>query len=306
MMCVHHIAADGWSIDVLIRDLINEYEAACNGDKTNQTPSFQYIDYTHWQHRWLAGDREQQQLSYWKENLAGVPTLLELPTDYARPAVQRYRGEYYQVELPTSLVSKLKSLAECENASLFMLLLSAFNVLLAKYSGQQDIAIGTPVANRPNTELENIIGFFANTLVLRNQVASDLTMRQLLRLVRSSTLSAYSNQDLPFEQLVEQLQPNRSLSHSPLFQVMFSLQHQQNANTSFAGLEVEEIRRSQKISKFDLSLMLEDRDADSEVILNTTLIYLMSLLWRECGAILLRYYNKLLFQLIHLLKKLVY
>ena len=258
LICMHHIASDGWSLEIFNRELMAGYQSACKGSVMPLAPSLQYIDYAHWQRQWLAGERETSQLQYWGETLAGLPPLLELPTDRIRPAVQNFAGACYEVELSAALVKQLSDIGQSERASLFMTLLTAFNVLLAKYSGQNDIAVGTPVANRPRDELEDVIGLFTNTLVLRNQVEPEQNLRTLLQQVRETTLSAYAHQDLPFEHLVEALQPERSLSHSPLFQVMFSLQHAgQDAVLNIEGCRIQPLSRKHSIAKFDLSLHLE-------------------------------------------------
>ena len=259
LLCVHHIAADGWSVGVLRRELAAGYEAALTGAAGPVAGAVQYIDYAHWQRRWLSGARQAAQLSYWQRQLADLPPLLALPTDRARPAVQRYVGENVAVTVPTGLVGPLKALAQAEGASLFMVLLAAFQAVLWRYSGQSDIAVGSPVANRPRGELEGLIGFFVNTLVLRSEVRGSDSFRGLLGQVREHTLAAYDHADIPFEQLVEALQPARSLSHSPLFQVLFDLRHAAVEAVSLGGLAVTSLQRVQAVAKFDLTLNLEER-----------------------------------------------
>ena len=183
----------------------------------------QYADYAAWQREHLRGEVLERQLAYWRERLAGAPELLELPTDHPRPAVQTFRGASERIELPGELLERLRALGRSEGATLFMVVLSAFQVLLSKYSGSEDIVVGSPVAGRTREEVAGLIGFFVNTLVLRTDLGGDPTFREVLRRVREVTLGAYEHQELPFEKLVAELQPERSLSHSPLFQVSFTL-----------------------------------------------------------------------------------
>ena len=223
---MHHIISDGWSIGLLVEELTHAYTAYVQSDlPTLPDLPIQYADFAVWQREYLSGDRLEQQLSFWREQLSGAPALLELPTDHPRPPVQTYRGAHYIFQLNAELASKLNQLALAHDATLFMVLLTAFNVLLSRYSRQTDIVVGTPIANRNRTELEGLIGFFVNTLVLRTQLDDNPTFTALLHRVRESTLAAYEHQDLPFEQLVDELQLERSLSHSPLFQVMLVLQN---------------------------------------------------------------------------------
>ena len=225
----HHIVSDGGSARVFERELSAAYSARVTGRAVDlpELP-LQYADYALWQREWLTGKVLERQLSYWKKDLAGLPTL-QLPTDRRRPAVQSYRGARHETELPAALVAALQALGRAEGATLFMTGLAAFQVLLHRYSGAEDIAVGTPIAGRRRAELEGLIGFFANTLVLRADLSGDPTFRELLARVRSSALSAYTHQDLPFEKLVEELAPVRDPSLNPLFQVCFALQNAPDA-----------------------------------------------------------------------------
>ncbi|MDQ3286825.1 MAG: amino acid adenylation domain-containing protein, partial [Pseudomonadota bacterium] len=259
LLCLHHIAGDGWSVEVLWRELEQGYRAALSGQPAPAAPAVQYIDYGHWQREWLAAPRQAAQLGYWRERLRGLTPLLDLPTVRPRPAVQRHAGASVAVSVPVELVPVIRQVGQAEHASVFMTLLAVFQMLLARYSGQEDIAVGSPVANRPRDELEGLIGFFANTLVLRSQVRSTQTFRTLLREVRETTLAAYEHQDVPFEQLVEALQPARSLSHSPLFQVMFNLQHGGAETIALPGMEARVLESGAHVAKFDLTLTLQDR-----------------------------------------------
>src|SRR6185295_3923774 len=210
----------------------------------------QYADYAVWQREQLAGQVLDQQLSYWKERLAGAPELLELPTDHPRPAVQTYRGASVPVGLPLELLERLQALGRSEGATLYMTLLGAFQVLLGRYAGSGDVVVGSPIAGRTRGEVEALIGFFINTLVLRTDLSGDPSFRETLRRVREATLGAYEHQEVPFEKLVAELQPERSLSHSPLFQVMFTLEDAGAPGGGLAGLKVGGVGAAMEIAKF--------------------------------------------------------
>ncbi|MFQ5794231.1 MAG: amino acid adenylation domain-containing protein, partial [Candidatus Bipolaricaulia bacterium] len=235
LLTIHHIVCDGWSIGILVRELAMLYKAFSTG---NPSPlpelPIQYADFAHWQREWLQGEVLESQLSYWKQQLGDDPPVLQLPTDRPRPPVQTFRGATQFFELPKALYESLKALSRREDVTLFMTLLAVFQALLSRYSGQEDIIVGTPIAGRTRAELEALIGFFVNTLVLRSDLSGDPSFRELLGRVRNVTLNAYAHQDLPFEKLVEELQPERSLSHTPLFQVMFQLY-----NAQMSTLEVD-------------------------------------------------------------------
>ena len=256
----HHIVTDGWSSGVFEREVSALYNAEVAGQPA-QLPALpiQYADYALWQRQWLSGAVLEQQLCYWKKQLADLATL-ELPTDRPRPALQSYRGARLEVGLADALGEGLKALGRKEGATLFMAGLAAFKVLLYRYSGTADIAIGTPIAGRGRTELEGLIGFFANTLVLRTDLSGVPTFRQVLARVRESALGAYTHQDLPFEKLVEELAPVRDLSRNPLFQVCFALQNMPGRGLTLQGLEVERVELTTEHAKFDLSLDLRERD----------------------------------------------
>ena len=262
LVVTHHIISDAWSSGVLFRDLMVCYEAFLQGCNP-QLPELtvQYADYAVWQRDWLAGAELDRQLDYWRETLAGAPALLPLPTDRPRPAMQSYRGSRWAHFLSPSLTQSLKTLAQQESATLFMVLLAAFQALLARYSGQPDIVVGTPVAGRRRSELEELIGFFANTLVLRAQCDSELSFRKLLAQVRARSLAAFSHQELPFERLVEALQPERQLSHTPVFQVMFVLQNVPWQAQGLTALDVEPgVIAPVDAAKFDLTLSMAEGD----------------------------------------------
>ncbi|HVG43869.1 MAG TPA: condensation domain-containing protein, partial [Longimicrobium sp.] len=226
LLCTHHIVSDGWSTGVLHRELGALYPAFARGEGDPLPPlPVQYADFAVWQREQLAGEVLDRQLAYWKERLSGAPALLELPTDRPRPPVQSHRGARERFDLPLALLDGLQALGRSQGATLYMVMLSAFQLLLSKYSGSEDVVVGSPIAGRTRKEVEELIGFFANTLVLRTDLSGDPTFRQLLGRVREGTLGAYEHQEVPFEKLVAELQPERSLSHSPLFQVMFILQN---------------------------------------------------------------------------------
>lgn len=253
-LCIHHIATDGNSMALIGQELAELYHQ----DKTSL--NYQYLDYSQWQKLTLKQGKAQQQLSYWETQLANLPPRLELPTDYARPVEQSYQGACFEVSLPQKVSASLQRVAHSHGCSMYMVMLAAYQLLLAKYSGEQNIAVGSPIANRPLAEFESMVGFFANTLVLCNDLHAVQSVPQLLESVRATTLSAYANQDLPFEYLVEKLQPQRSLSYSPLFQVMFSLQHNDQSTLPFAGLNALTKQFAHQVSKFDLSFMLSQND----------------------------------------------
>ncbi|HEX5724060.1 MAG TPA: amino acid adenylation domain-containing protein, partial [Longimicrobiaceae bacterium] len=216
----------------------------------------QYADYAVWQREQLAGEVLDRQLAYWKERLADAPALLELPTDHPRPAVQTYRGASVPVALSPELLERLQALGRSEGTTLYMTLLGAFQVLLGKYAGSEDVVVGSPIAGRTRGEVEELIGFFVNALVLRTDLSGDPSFRETLRRVREATLGAYEHQEVPFEKLVAELQPERSLSHSPLFQVMFTLEDAGGGGGALPGLKVGGVGAAMEIARFDLSLAL--------------------------------------------------
>ncbi len=258
---LHHIVSDGWSRGVLIREFVALYEAFVTG-RPSPLPglTIQYADYAAWQRNWLQGEILERQLAYWREALAGAPTGIDLPTDRPRPAVQGRAGATYEFDLPKDLTEHLRSLGRKEGATLFMVLLAAFQLLLSRYSGQKDICVGTPVANRRRVELEGLIGFFANTLVLRGDLAGDPSFSTFLGRVRETALGAQAHQDLPFERLVEELQPVRDMSRSPLFQVMFVLQNAPTRELTLPGMRLEPLELESGTAKFDLILALAESD----------------------------------------------
>ncbi|HEU0079144.1 MAG TPA: condensation domain-containing protein, partial [Longimicrobiaceae bacterium] len=255
LFTMHHIVSDGWSMGVLVRELVALYAAFSRGEPSPLPPlRMQYADYALWHRSWLAGEVAGQQAAYWRDALAGAPPLLELPTDRPRPQVASARGASLGVELPAETTAALRALAQGEGATLFMALLGAWQLLLSRYSGQDDVVVGTPVAGRTRSEVEDLIGFFVPTLVLRARVEEGATFRGLLGEVRETTLGAYAHQDLPFERLLEVLSTGRSLAHAPLFQVMFVLQNNEREGLDLGGVELEGLGSGGGAAKFDLTL----------------------------------------------------
>lgn len=256
LITTHHIVSDGWSTGVLLRELAALYPAFCAG-KPSPLPelSLQYADFAAWQREWLQGETLQNHLSYWQRQLDNLP-VLNLPTDYPRPPVQTVLGARLSFALPQTLSEQLGILSKQEGVTLFMLLLATFKTLLYRYTNQKDIVIGSPIANRNRSEIENLIGFFANMLVLRTDFSGNPTFRELLQRVREMALEAYDHQDLPFEKLVEELQPDRDLSRTPLFQVVFALQNAPMPTLALPGLTLQSLAIDKGTATFDLNMAL--------------------------------------------------
>ncbi|HEX2269376.1 MAG TPA: amino acid adenylation domain-containing protein [Pyrinomonadaceae bacterium] len=261
LLTVHHIVSDGWSQGVMVREVGKLYQAFSEGKESplEELP-VQYADFAHWRRNWLAGDVLDQQLAYWRKQLTGDLPVLDLPTDYPRPEVQSFRGATLTTILPPGLSKSLGVICRQEGVTLFMLLLAAFKALLCRYTGQDEIIIGAPIANRNSIETENLIGFFVNTLVLRTDLSGDPHFPELLARVRKVTLEAYAHQDLPFEVLVEDLQPERSLSRNPLFQVMFQLENTPKEELPLPGLTLSPVAVEGVASQFDLSVDVVESD----------------------------------------------
>ncbi len=275
IVVMHHIISDGWSMGVFVREVSVLYAAFCEGVgvgavgaglKPAPTPAptilselpLQYADFAAWQRAWLAGPVQEQQLAYWRRQLAGSATMLELPTDRPRPAIQTSNGSTVSFALGAELSAALHQLSRDEGATLFMTLLSAFQALLHRYTGQEDINVGTPIAGRNRPEIEGLIGFFVNTLVLRARPHGALPFSELVAQTREAALGAYAHQDLPFELLVEALQPQRDLSHTPLFQVMFVLDPPAPHFTELPGLSLRAVDAHSGAASFDITLSLAD------------------------------------------------
>jgi amino acid adenylation domain-containing protein len=256
LLTMHHVVSDGWSLGVLLRELSALYAAYREGGESPLPElAVQYADYAVWQREQLAGEVLDRQLSYWRHQLADAPALLDLPIDHPRPALQSFRGASERIELPLKLMERLEVLGGREGATLFMVLLGAFQVLLSKYGAGDDIVVGSLTAGRTKSEVEGLIGLFVNPLVLRTYLGGDPTFREVLRRVRDVTLDAYEHQDLPFEMLVNALPLEHGLGHPPLVQVMFSLQDSAGGSGGLPGLEVAEVGADTESARFDLSLM---------------------------------------------------
>jgi amino acid adenylation domain-containing protein len=282
LVCMHHIVSDEWSMGLLVQELTALYNAYTQGQpslrsqsvsQTDAMPSLlpqrgtplaslpiQYADFALWQRQWLQGDVLQSQLNYWQQQLKDAPALLPLTTDRPRPTVQTFAGAHQKFELSPELTQKLTQLSQQQGATLFMTLLAAYDTLLYRYTGVADILVGTPIANRDRSEIEGLIGFFVNTLVMRTDLSANPSFCDLLARVREVALGAYSHQNLPFEMLVEALQPERNLSHTPLFQVAFLLQNAPTSEVEMTGLSISHLSTESVTSKFDLTLAIGNTD----------------------------------------------
>jgi amino acid adenylation domain-containing protein/FkbM family methyltransferase len=258
LLTMHHIISDGWSMGVLYRELSVLYEAFLKG-KPSPLPELpiQYADFAVWQREWLQGKKLEEQLTFWKKQLNGISPL-DLFTDHPRPSVQTFHGAKHTVQLPMDLTEALQGLSRKEGATLFMTLLTAFQSLLHRYTGQDDIVVGTPIANRNRAEIEGLIGFFVNTLVMRTDISGNPVFRELLKQVRKSTLDAYAHQDLPFEKLIMELQPERDLSRNPIFQLMFTLQNVPLSTLELPALTVDRLWIEDTRTRFDLEVDLSE------------------------------------------------
>jgi len=256
VVTMHHIVSDAWSVSILIREVTELYQAFVAG-RPSPLPELpiQYSDYGRWQREWLKDDVLERQLDYWKKQLAGMPPL-ELPSDHPRPAARTYRGATAPLSIPLRLTDRLKELSRKQGATLYMALLALLKTLLSRYSGQHDIAVGTPIAGRRQPETEGLIGFFINTLVMRSDLSDDPDFLRLLQRVKSVTLEAFANQDLPFEKLVEALQPDRHLSRAPLFQVAFAVQNVPPSILDFGEAKLAPVAVDSGTAKFDLWMPL--------------------------------------------------
>jgi amino acid adenylation domain-containing protein len=290
LLTMHHIASDGWSMGVFVREAGELYEAFAQG-RPSPLPELpvQYGDFASWQREWLHGEVLEKQLSYWKQQLADVP-VLRLPADRPRPAEQSFRGTIYPVELPEDLLHSVKELSSREGVTLFMTLLAGFQALLSRYSSQKQIVVGSGIANRNQTETEGLIGFFVNMLVLRTDLSGEPSFREILGRVREVCLGAYAHQDLPFEKLVDELQPDRDLGREPIFQVIFELQNFPLPSLTAGGLTLTPLRVDWKTAKYDLSFYLwEHSDQLSGFVEYSTDLFDHSTIGRMVG-----HYRKIL------------
>ncbi len=258
----HHIIFDGWSAGLFFKELNQLYIAALENRQANLPEiSIQYADFAEWQKEWLKGDNLAQEMEFWKQHLAGAPKLIDLPVDHPRPAAQTFRGTSVELNLSRELTEELEALTRKQQATMFMTLLTAFEIFLSRYCGQKDFVIGSPIAGRTRIELEQILGFFANTIVLRADVSDNPTFIEALKRVREVSLNAFAHQNVPFEKLVEELQPERSLSYNPLFQVMFTYQNTPDQEIELGSLELSDIKGGSSHEKFDLSLSCWKEDS---------------------------------------------
>ena len=259
LLSTHHIIFDGWSMGIFIQELATLYQAFCTSKPSPLSEqSVQYADFASWQRQWLQGEVLETQLAYWKKQLGGNLPVLNLPTDRPRSAVQTFQGAVHKFTIPKAITEEIAQLSQREGVTLFMTLLAAFKTLLYRYTGQEDILVGSPIANRNRREIEELIGLFANTLVFRTDLSSNPTFKGLLGRVREVALGAYNHQDLPFEKLVEILQPERDLSHNPLFQVLFSLRNVRTPQIKLPGVTLSSLEIERKTARFDLALDLEE------------------------------------------------
>jgi amino acid adenylation domain-containing protein len=261
----HHIVSDAWSGGILFNELSTCYNAVVAGESPSLEPlPIQYGDFAGWQREWLQGEELQRQLEYWRTQLSGASGVLDLPTDFPRSTEQQVAGDYKFITISRELTSRLNALSQNEGATMFMTLLAAFQILLWRYSGQSDVVIGSPIAGRNRGEIENLLGFFINSLALRADVSPALTFKQLLKQVRETALGAYGHQDLPFEKLVEELHPERHLSRNPIFQVMFQFQNAASPVLEFTDLKATVLDVATNTAKFDL--MLAAREENGELL----------------------------------------
>ncbi|HST47695.1 amino acid adenylation domain-containing protein [Jatrophihabitans sp.] len=298
LLTLHHVLADGWSMDVLARELGVLYAARRQGEQDPLPPlAVQYADYAAWQRDWLSGPAADRQREFWAETLAGAPALLELPTDAPRPAEQDYRGGQLAVELDAELTAALHELSRQSGCTLFMTVLAGWALVLSRLSGQAEVVIGSPTANRRRPELDGLVGFFVNTLPLRIDLAGGPTGTELLDRVRAVTLAALEHQDLPFEQVVELVNPVRSLAHAPVFQMLFAWQNTENAELELPGVEVRPLPPHGSVAKFDLTLSLGEVSGPDGSRVAGTLEYAGALFRPESAARIAGYLRQALAEL---------
>ncbi len=294
ILVIHHIAFDEWSTQVFMREFGAIYDALIAGKEPDLPPlPIQYADYAWWQRQELSGEKLEQQIDYWRQQLAGAPSLLTLPTDHPRPPVQTYNGDAHHFTLSHDLWEQLRRLADEEGASSFMVVMAAYQALLRAYSHQDDILVGTPILNRNRKELEALIGFFTNTLVIRGELNGKMTFRDLLRQIRQTALDAYAHQDVPFEMLVDELQPYRNLSYTPFFQTVLTLQKDDFRRFHLRDLTLSLLSTGDVSAKFDLSVILLEREDDVHVVME----YNTDLFERETIARMGRHFTVFLSQL---------
>ncbi|RAL24606.1 non-ribosomal peptide synthetase [Thermoflavimicrobium daqui] len=294
LITMHHVISDGWSIGVLYRELQTFYDASLVHEESKLRPlSIQYTDFAEWQRKWLDQGERERQLAYWKEHLDGL-TQLDLPTDYPRPARSSFRGRAIEFALGKELTQKLEDFGKGQDATSFMTLLSAFQLLLSKYSGSQDVVVGTPIANRTRSEVEDLIGFFVNSLVMRTHIQSNFTFVDLVHAVKEQTLSAYAHQDVPFELLVQELQPKRDLSRNPLFQILFAVQNMPQQVLKMDNKELKPFDAGVQTTRFDMEIHFIRSDQQLEGML----IISEDLFTKETGERIVNHFLTLLQELL--------
>ncbi|MCU4776825.1 amino acid adenylation domain-containing protein [Bacillus cereus] len=282
LLNIHHIVGDGWSVGILIQEISKVYNAFIKGNNSPLLPlTMQYADFSIWQKGWLKGSKQQEQLNYWKKQLSGNLPVLDLPRDFSRPNKATYNGDEEYITIPKGLVEKLRTLSQQGGGTLYMLLLAVYNILLYKYSKQEDIIVGTPIANRNHLEIEPLIGFFVNTLALRTRVRKDMCFRELLQEVKQTCLGAYSNQDIPFENIVAEIVPERQSNSSVLFQTVFALEKQTQNIIEMSGVKIRPEKLNINVAKFDLTLsMIEEEDKVSGTFNYNTSLFRKSTIQR--------------------------
>ena len=291
LLTMHHIVSDGWSLGIFTRELSNIYDALATNEDINLSElPIQYPDFAEWQREWLQGEVLEEHLDYWLKSLAGAPAMLKLPTDHPRPAQQSFKGANVALKLSQPLSRSLVEFSQRQGVTLFMTTLTAFQTLLFRYTGQEDIVVGTPIAGRNREEIEGLIGFFVNTLALRTNVSGNPTFRELLGRVKEVALGAYAHQELPFEKLVEELNPERNVSHSPVFQVMFGMQNVPRDTPAMNGLSITRVSLPSVTAKFDLTLFI----SETATGLNCWLEYNTDLFEETTVSRMLRHFEHLL------------
>ncbi len=294
LFTLHHIIFDGWSFGVLVDEFISQFQnrltQGASAPKLADLP-IQYADFSAWQRQFLSGEELDRQMAYWKGHLAGLPDVMDMPTDFPRPAVQSFRGKLHTFEIEPALLERLEAFSRAHDVTLFMTMMAVYKVLLARYTNGEDLVVGTPIANRNFSELEKVIGFFANTLVMRTDASGAPSFAELLQRVKTNALAAYAHQDLPFEKLVEELRPERNMSVPPLFQMMFVMQNAPMGAVNLPGFTLSPVRLDLVTSKFDMNLMLTDRSNGG---LRGNLEYNTDLFRPETVARMFRHYHKLL------------
>ncbi|MDF5734350.1 MULTISPECIES: non-ribosomal peptide synthetase [unclassified Nostoc] len=295
LLVMHHIASDGWSIGILWQQLAAVYQAFLSG-KPSPLPKLpiQYADFAVWQQQWLSGEVLSSQINYWKTQLAGANTVLKLPTDRPRPPVQTDQGSMQSLMLPQTLSAALKELSHQKGVTLFMTLLAAFGTILHRYTGQEDILIGSPIAGRNRSEIEGLIGFFINTVVLRTDFVGNPSFSSVLSRVRQMALDAYAHQDMPFEKLVEELHPERDTSRNPLFQVWFNMLNFRDMQVELPGVAIEPVSMLETASKFDLTLYVTEQNQGIKL----DLVYNTDLFTSERMMEMLHQFDHLLNQIV--------